>query len=130
LHTCDGCSKSKCNDCEPILCCTECEKKHCVDCFDGEKYNIRSCDECGIFGEGMCLDHLVAKYKTITEYDSDYCEFCAAAVLPIIVKENAKLSKENKELGMRVFSLHVQRDELVREKEEKEASVKCACSIQ
>ena len=127
LHTCDGCSKSKCSECEPIPCCTECGKKHCADCYDGEEYNVRSCDECG---EEMCLDHLVAKYKSNESNESDYCNYCAVVALPIIVKENAKLSKDNKELGKRVFSLHVQRDSLVREKEEKEASAKCACSIQ
>ena len=101
----------------------------CMDCQDNIHY-------CGTCGEEMCLDHLVVKYKTIEEDDSDYCECCAATVLPIIVKENAKLCsckekeelyKETQDLGMTVFRLH----ELVREKEEKGASsAKCACSIQ
>ena len=111
LYTCDGCNETRCYECRPYRSCVGygCEKGNCLDCYDGEEYDVDHCDECD---ENYCSDCKLKKVKS-GEFGSD-CIRCSGAVCHIILEENEKLTKENEELGREVEDLRakVERTEL------------------
>ena len=93
ILACAGCNGTRCFDCRPYFRCggDDCEKANCVNCYDGEEYDVKPCTKCN---ENYCSDCKFKKVKN-GEYD---CLKCSGAIFHIVLEENAKLTKENEEL--------------------------------
>ena len=95
LHTCDICNRTQCEDCVGMNRCggRDCSKEYCDDCNNEEEYNITSCKECHW---EYCVE---CKLDSVKKGGADRCRSCAADIVPLILEENAKLSKENEEMA-------------------------------
>ena len=93
LNTCDGCSKNECCDCTDIIYCEVCsDKRHCEDCYGSEGCDVKHCDECYLI---CCSD---CRFDKVKEHGNEACRSCVADIAPLLLKENAQLSKEVGEL--------------------------------
>ena len=48
LNTCGGCNRTRCEYCVSYLQCQgdNCGKGHCADCYNGNEYDVKACEEC------------------------------------------------------------------------------------
>jgi len=101
LRTCDGCNRTRCESCAPYLHCegTNCPKSHCTYCYDGVEYSIKFCEECE---SHYCLE---CKVKLVKRGGDVGCRGCAVDTIPLLVQQNAKLTKEVEELRETVRSM-------------------------
>ena len=101
LYTCDVCKETRCNDCVSYHGCENsmyCDKEHCSDCYNGEEYDVTTCEECGLDFCSSC------RLGNVKEEGLDGCPSCAAEVDPTLYK--AILRKENEELEQRLQRMH------------------------
>jgi hypothetical protein len=77
MGKCGGCEGMCCEDC--MNTCEYCDKTRCTAC-----------------------ENVDCEFASTKEIDGeDYCQGCAAMVLPMILKEITKLRKDNEELSMK-----------------------------
>lgn len=93
LNSCDGCLQTRCTDCSEYNCCEgyECIKAHCSDCYNGEEYSVKYCDECeSSYCSGCKLDVIMT--------NGVKCNGCAGDAANLLLEEVAKLRIEKEEL--------------------------------
>jgi len=95
FNTCGGCNRIRCNHCAQICRCDgiNCSKVHCQDCYNGKEYSVKYCGECD---SEYCLECKVERVKKDPLMNG--CRCCAADTVPLLVQQNARLTKEVKEL--------------------------------
>jgi len=101
LYTCDVFKETRCNDCASIHGCENimyCDKAHCSDCYNGEEYDVTTCEECGLDFCSSC------RLDNVKEEGLDGCPSCAFEVDTTLYK--AILRKENEELEQRLQRMH------------------------
>ena len=109
LNTCDVCNKTRCEDCAGYNHCGpedyKCRKAHCTDCYNGKEYDVRFCEEC----QNMCCSS--CNLKLIKKNGMECCA-CAPDIVPLMLEENAKLSKENTKQKEEFAKLRKENEEL------------------
>jgi len=105
----DCCGERMCFTCKPVLICKgeECNNKlHCVDCFDGEEYDVTYCQECETEKCYNC--RLLELRKDRITCNSDFCQsICNKGVKDRIVSENRGMRQFIKRQNAEIRRLRV-----------------------
>ena len=97
LCSCDSCYRTRCTDCASFYRCggRDCTNQNCEECYNGNEYSsVKYCGECeNEYCNGCSLKHV----KT---YGADECcSGCVGNVVPLLLQQNTKLSKEVEEMA-------------------------------
>ena len=96
LNTCGGCNRNRCVDCVSYHRCEErgCFNGNCEDCYNGKEYDVKYCEQCELaYCNGCKIGH-VKKYGV-----EGGCSACVMEIVPLLLQQQVKLTKENEELA-------------------------------
>jgi len=96
LNTCGGCNRTRCVDCVSYHRCEErgCFNGNCEDCYDGKEYDVKYCEQCELAHCNGCKIGHVKKYGV-----EGGCSACVMEIVPLLLQQQVKLTKENEELA-------------------------------
>lgn len=105
---CDRCNERRCSECGGTNKCRgpNCNKTHCVGCFDGKEFDVNSCEKCGA---SYCPD---CRYVACSKNWENTCWTCAEMVGKRLGRQLADKQRKSKRHSQEIEAAIREIDEL------------------